>query len=191
MTDDAGKPVVLEYRGAEANPGWPEVFSPHGTEFLLIRAGADLPERCVKCNRPGSGRQVRVWLRWVDPGDRDGYRGTTVGPITLIVWIGFFIEGLIKQRVVRSGLSLCPKHRALRWTKLIAWLMVPLAGVLVFRFGLAAKSPATIMCAVIGFVVWLTTFEHRPRLLRVVGMENGYYIVTGAGESFRTSLPSQ
>src|SRR5688500_18152830 len=102
MTDPGGEPVVLEYRGPEGSGGGgavavlPPVLSPYGSGVVLIRAGADLPERCVKCNRPASGRAVRVLLRWVDPRDRDGYRGTTYGVVTLIVWLGYFIEGLFK-----------------------------------------------------------------------------------------------
>jgi len=155
MTEQPPEPVVLDYRGPDVTPGWPAVYSPWQTEFLLIRAGADLPERCVKCNLPAHGRPVRVRLRWVDPRERDGYRGTAYGLVALLVWIGFVIEGLFKQRVARTGVSLCRRHRALRWVKFLAWLTSPGVMFLVYRLGLAQKSPGLVMIAVIAFVAWL------------------------------------
>ena len=190
MSEQGPQSVVLDYRGPEVTPGWPAVYSPYQTEFLLIRAGADLPARCVKCNRPCAGRQSRVRLSWIDPGDRDGYRGMSLfAPLAFIVWIGFLIEGLFKRRSRTSGVSVCRRHQTLRWMKFAAWLLSPIAMVLLFRFGVAQHSPATVMAAVIGLLVWLAM--HRPRLLRVVGMENGYYIVTGAGQPFLRSLSQQ
>jgi hypothetical protein len=189
MNDGAGKPVVLDYRGpAETTAGWPAVYRPYQTEFLLIRAGADLPPRCLKCNRQAEGKPIRVRLSWIDPGDRDGYRGTTYGPVTLIVWIGFVIEGLFKRRMVISQVSLCRRHRVLRWVKFIAWLLSPLALVLIVQFGIAHRSATLAMAAVIGLLAWFLTFHYRPRLLRVVGMEKGYYITIGAGAAFLRSL---
>jgi hypothetical protein len=188
MNDGAGKSVVLDYRGpAEATPG-PPVYWPYQTEFLLVRGGADLPSRCIKCNVPAEGKPSRVRLCWIDSRDRDGYRGMTYGPVTLIVWIGYAIEGLFKRRTMASSVSLCRRHRMLQWIKFIMWLISPAALILVFRFGVAHHSPALVMFAVIGLVGWLVTMQNRPRLLRVVGMENGYYITTGAGAAFLRSL---
>jgi len=129
-----------------------------------------------------------VRLTWIDPRDRDGYRGTAYGPVALIVWIGFVIEGLFKRRTVVSQVSLCRRHRAMRWLKFIAWLLSPVALISIVKFGIAYRSAALTMAAVIGLLAWFLTFQYRPRLLRVVGMEKGYYITTGAGAAFLRSV---
>jgi hypothetical protein len=188
MSEQGPETVVLDYRGPEATPGWPAVYSPWRTEFLLIRASADLPPRCLICNRPAEGKPSRVRLTWIDPRDRDGYRGTAYGPVALIVWIGFVIEGLFKRRTVVSQVSLCRRHRAMRWLKFIAWLLSPVALISIVKFGIAYRSAALTMAAVIGLLAWFLTFQYRPRLLRVVGMEKGYYITTGAGAAFLRSV---
>jgi hypothetical protein len=60
---------------------------------------------------------------------------------------------------------------------------------LAFWLGLVVKSPRIATLAVAGFTGWLLALASwRPRLLRVVGIENGYYIVTGPGEPFRRSF---
>jgi hypothetical protein len=64
----------------------------------------------------------------------------------------------------------------------------PLALVLIVQFGIAHRSATLAMAAVIGLLAWFLTFQYRPRLLRVVGMEKGYYITIGAGAAFLRSL---
>jgi hypothetical protein len=129
----------------------------------------------------GSGGSIRA--------ERDGYRGVVYGPAAFVVWIGFVIEGLFKQRAATTAVWLCRRHRFTRWVTFAAWIAFPPAMALVFWLGLVIKSPGMATLAVAGFTGWLVALSSwRPRLLRVVGMENGYYIVTGPGEPFRRSL---
>src|SRR5438270_194993 len=89
MGEQHGNPApILQYAGPRRDPSAPEVLA-QGTEFLVVRHGAALPNRCIICNGAPDGAPKRVRLRWVAREARES-QGSPLkggGILRLIVWL--------------------------------------------------------------------------------------------------------
>jgi len=81
--------------------------------LLVIRKGAVLPDRCVKCNAPAEGYRLKRNLSWHQPA------------IYLTILAGiliYVIIAIIVQQKARVDIGLCVHHRSRRRLAIaIAW----------------------------------------------------------------------
>ena len=78
---------------------------------LVVRKGAELPDRCIKCNAPAGGYRYSRTLEWVKP----------IWLVTL--FLGLLLFALVYLIVRKKGkitVGLCEVHRRRR-TRAIAW----------------------------------------------------------------------
>jgi hypothetical protein len=81
---------------------------------LIVRKGAELPDRCVKCNAPAHGYRLRRSLSW---------HSSVWYLVVLINILLYVIVALIVRRTGKVAAGLCPRHRARRaWAIALGWL---------------------------------------------------------------------
>ena len=85
--------------------------------FLVLRKGAALPDRCVKCNAPAKGYRLKRKLTW---------------PLFTIV-----ILGNITQEA-RVDVGLCSRHRSRRMLGIAIAFALFLGGFMLFILGASA-----------------------------------------------------
>jgi hypothetical protein len=80
---------------------------------LVARKGAELPDRCIKCNAPAGGFRFKRNLSWHSPG----------WYIFLISPLIYIIVYLLVRRGAKITVGLCPSHRKKRaWAIALSWL---------------------------------------------------------------------
>ncbi|HEV2969220.1 MAG TPA: hypothetical protein VGY55_04460 [Pirellulales bacterium] len=130
---------------AQIVPG-DEVWQDRG--LLVLRKGAVLPDRCVKCNEPAEGYRLKRNLSWHHPA------------IYLTILAGvliYVIIALVIRQTARVEIGLCPRHRSRRNRSIaIAWLLfVGGIGVLVLGANDVGASRAAVLWT--GLVMLLTS----------------------------------
>lgn len=96
--------------------------------LLVMRKGAELPDRCLRCNAPAEGYRLKRKLSW---HRRFWY---------LIVFFNLFIYiivALIVRSTAKVAAPICPAHRSQRRRAIAVGWVVSLAGIGLFGFGLA------------------------------------------------------
>jgi hypothetical protein len=147
---------------------------------LVTSSVAVLPDRCVRCNRPAEGYQLRRTLYWHSPW---------LYLLVVQIWI-YVIVGLImrKKAIVTHGL--CPEHRASRATWLwISWGILLAGLVAAPALAIALDSGGPMMGMVVGIVVAAFTFRFKVATLRPARINREYAYLVGAGDEFLATLP--
>jgi uncharacterized membrane protein YgdD (TMEM256/DUF423 family) len=94
-----------------------------GTRLVVYSHGVSLPDRCVKCNAPANGFQLRRKLYWHPPA---WYL------LILVHLIIYFIVSLIIRKSAEVHVGLCETHQSRRRTMLITGWLLFAAGILGF-----------------------------------------------------------
>jgi hypothetical protein len=158
---------------------------------LLVRRGAELPGRCVKCNQPAAA-MVKVTLAQSESDTGTAVAGFLpyVGPIFRVMWL----VGQIRTRDAHGmHVGLCARHRVHRrvgYGLLAAAL--PVSG---FIFYVGARDdfavyPRLPVVAIVLFVLMLLVGWAMQRTLSVVNMDHRLLVLRGAGRPFLDSLPT-
>jgi hypothetical protein len=158
---------------------------------LLVRRGAALPERCIKCNEPAAA-MVKVTLAQSESDAGTAMAGFLpyVGGIFRIIWL----VGQIRTRDAHGmQVGLCARHRTHRWVGY--GILAAALPVSAFVFYLAAKDdfryyPRLPVVAIVVFVLMLLVGWAMQRTLSVVNMDHRLLVLRGAGQPFLDSLPT-
>ncbi len=86
---------------------------------LVIPHGAQLPDRCVKCNAPAQGFRLRRRLTWLHPA------------YLLLLFAGLIVYAIasaIASKSVEVQIGVCPKHRQQRLRAIVGGWALGLSG---------------------------------------------------------------
>jgi hypothetical protein len=130
-------------------------------KLLMVRKGAELPDRCLKCNAPAEGYRVSRNLSWLDP----------VWSLLILLACGpilYIVLFLILRSQGRVTAGLCPHHRtaharaiALGWAIALLGLGSLIAiGVLPDRF-----VPTAVIAAIVLVLAGLITGSVGSRVM--------------------------
>ena len=116
-------------------------------KFLVVRKGAELPDRCLKCNAPAEGYRFSRSLSWTKSAWMF---------LILVNVVVFLLVYFLVRKTARVTVGLCPRHRKAR-NRAIArgWLMA-LAGIVIVVAGAPLPEPGVIICAIGGFCLVIT-----------------------------------
>ena len=120
--------------------------------LLVMSKGAELPDRCLKCNEPANGWSLKRNLSW---HPQWYYLLFLISPILYI------IVALIVRKTAKTRIPLCPRHRgrrrriiALAWTLSLVGPLVLFAGAVgsdsVKGFAGETASSAVLMISIFG-----------------------------------------
>jgi hypothetical protein len=147
--------------------------------LVVVAQGAQLPDRCVRCNAPTEGGGVNRTFYWHAPG---------FYLFILLNLIIYAIVAMIVRKKIKLRVGLCPQHRVQRRNAILGtWLLVILGVVALFIavsegavFGWlgAALLLAAIIWGIVG-----------TRGLSPKRIQDDVALLRGAGDAFLDSLP--
>jgi hypothetical protein len=164
---------------SDPQPDTPEVW--RDGSFLVVRAGATLPDRCVKCNAPANGHTTECHFNVPKEKDVAGQLLPLVGPV----------DGLYRGLTARQGsarVGLCREHeRELRKMARVGTGLILLGLTLPF---LAFVVPTRDVCFAlvlvpIGFFLGMSSASP----VSAVRIERDWIWIRGASEIFLASVP--
>jgi hypothetical protein len=181
--DPYAAPQSTRIVGGPAFPGFGE---PQGgywrsERLLVMERGAELPERCVRCNSPAR-RRVAKTLYWHSPWLY----------LLLVAWLLYLVTALLVRKRARIAVPLCPEHLQRRRAAIIASWMAVLAGIVAFGVAMASGEDVAWLYMVgvlvlVGGVI-AAAFAHRILLPRRI--DDRHLWLKGAAPVFLNSLPS-
>lgn len=177
------RPVLDEPERGRAGRGQPSDEPTNAwTENELVvmpRFGAELPDRCVVCNRPTTYKLKRTF-QWHNPAY---YFLVCAG------WIVYLIVLLIVRKTATVYLGLCEAHEARRKNGLYILWGGLVAGLFFVFLGTSARTPLIMLIAVIGMTIAIFVGAMQARVVTVKKIDETHlYLVTGA--PFMLSLPT-
>lgn len=156
-------------------------------KLLILRAGHELPARCVCCNQPATPVSRARRLTWHTPW---------LYLLILLNIVLYIVVALLVRRSVKVYPALCPLHASRRrrghWTGL--GLLV--GGLLVLYAGVVNEAPAVELLreglfalGTIMLLGMLWVFARLPANLVAARIDRSEIRIRGAGEPFLASLP--
>lgn len=157
-------------------------------KLLILRAGHELPPRCVCCNLPATPAARPRRLTWHTPW---------LYPLILLNIILYIVVALLVRRSVKLHPALCPLHARQRrrghWTALGLFA----GGLLVLYTGVVNEAPAVPLLReglfLLGSLMvlgMLWVLARLPANLVAARIDRREIRIRGAGEPFLASLPA-
>jgi hypothetical protein len=156
--------------------------------YVVVRDGAKLPDRCIKCNAPAGDGRVTKRLSWDEPQN-----GLATGGLLPIVGVFFKIAWLFRKisqgrYYTTVSYCVCKKHRTQQMILFALMIGGIAAGVLLINFAVQKNNPAFIGAAaaalIIGALCGLGT-----KMLSIASPAQGGAELRGAGRAFLESMP--
>ena len=162
---------TFDKAGEEANGGvW------RSGKVLVLRRGANLPHRCLKCNAPATpGKPKKLyWHHWA---------------VYLLVFINiliYIIVGLLLRKTATVALPICDAHRRRRFRRVAGALLAAVAMVVLMAVG----EDALAAIGIAGLLIALLAAALLSRLTVPVRIDAEYVRLKGCGQEYLDSLPS-
>lgn len=184
---DKRPPPVLSHAGPARAPVQPAFWA--NGPFLVMRVDAELPGRCVTCNRP-TDTFVRKRLYWADTATEPA--GGAVRRLPLVgVFFAFqsmfrWLRDLRTFRTLVVSIPLCGWHRVKPQLLTVAACVTFPATLLLLRLPL--EGQLRLWVPVLGLMA-SATFWARARSVKAVHVGIGYVTLAGAGWDYLSTLP--
>jgi len=111
-------------------------------KVLVARKGAELPDRCLKCNAPADGYRFSRTLSWVRPAWLLLF---LISPLLLV------LVYLIVRRRAKVTVGLCEHHRRIRTRAIARGWLTALAGIATMISAAAVPDNLAPVAAIGGF----------------------------------------
>ncbi len=192
---DSSAPPILDYASSppgplENTPRLPE-RPPYWASgrFLVMRTDAELPMRCIKCNRPTRDR-IRKRLLWIDGEAVSERRGLRRAPFVSIAFSFIsLIQSLFDRHAVRTpavNVPLCRRHLVqVRLVNLLTYSVFPVTTLVLNVSPL--RSNWSVLGAVVSFCVSALLWT-RPRPVKAVHVGIGFATLAGVGPGYLNSV---
>ena len=149
--------------------------------LLVIRKGAELPDRCLKCDEPAEGYRLRRSLSWHPPG------WYLLILVTLILYI---IVALCVRWTAKIAAPFCPRHRAQRRNAILFGWLGALAGIGLIIFGVSSPDYAVSILVGVGlFLLSLIFGVVFSQLLVPKRIDANFIWLKKVGPKFLADLP--
>ena len=124
--------------------------------LLVVGHDAQLPDLCIKCNRPAGGRRMRFRLAWHPP---IAYVGLLLGLLP------FVLIAVVTQKKLTVHVGVCDEHLRKRRLGILVGFLAGLAGILLIVMGAIVNSGAV---AIVGLVVFVAAVLYGIVTSRIV-----------------------
>jgi hypothetical protein len=146
---------------------------------LVVRKGAMLPPRCVKCNEPAEGQPIRRNFTWHQP------------ILYLLILAGVLVYAIVALIVQEKGtvyLSLCKRHRERRL--IMGWSagVLCLGGLFLLVYSAMLESGLVAIAGAVALVAGLV-LAVMNQTLSAKRIDAHFLWLGGAGEGFLANFP--
>jgi hypothetical protein len=149
--------------------------------LLVMNRSALLPSRCVKCNAPTNGLSINRTLRGVD---------STFGWMRYIPYLRYiyWIARASSDKVAQVALGVCSSHHSNAKVTAIAAVVLRIAGLVLFVYGLHEGEP---LCLAGGLILAIvgSVLRGASTIVKVSRMDDYYIWLKGAHPSYLAVLP--
>jgi hypothetical protein len=163
----------VQYAGAGGGWAWRK------GNLLVMAIGAELPDRCVKCNRPADGFKLQRKLYW---------HPTWVVLMLCLNIIVYVVVAMVTRRKAVVFIPLCAEHQAARTRN--RWVcggsLVAMAASLALAIGV---GNGWLSLLVLGFLVAGMVFGMIAQTVGARFIDAQYVHISGVKHEFLTSLP--
>ena len=145
-------------------PPRPAIFQ-RGNQ-LAIQKGLTLPECCIKCGAPATGRPIKRNLQWHPPW---------VSVLILVAVLIYIIVAMVLRKTGTIYVHMCEEHRQRRKIiLLVGWITTP--GLLIggIAAGIYFENGGLAALGFLGFVVSLIVFLIIGKLVHVAEIDDQY-----------------
>jgi hypothetical protein len=152
-------------------------------DTLVVRKGAELPDRCIKCNAPAGGYRYRRTMEWFKPF------------WLLTLFCGVLVFAIIYLFVRWKGtvtVGLCELHRQRRIRAIALGWLLALAGIATFFIAGRASREVASYALVAGFALiigGLVAAMIGTRVLLPVKMDQDYIWLARVSPEYLAELP--
>lgn len=150
-------------------------------KYIVVPAGFDLPDRCVKCNAPAiapTKSRTLYWHHW-------GFYLLILINIVVYALIAFFA-----RKKVRVSPGLCERHKLRRTASLVAaWGGLAMIVVALLTSKQLASSDAVGWLCLVGLISIIAGVVG-ARILYATRIDASHARLGGSGRAFRESLPA-
>ncbi|HTL28338.1 MAG TPA: hypothetical protein VL282_03930 [Tepidisphaeraceae bacterium] len=156
--------------------------------LVVVRDGAQLPDRCIKCNASAAEGRVTKRLGWDEPQN-----GLAAGGLMPYIGVFFKIAWLVKKisqgrYYTTVSYCVCKKHRTQRMIMLGLMVLGIIAGVGLIDLAVQQKNPALIGAAAAAFIA-AAICGMSTGGLAIASPAQGGAELKGAGRAFLESMP--
>ncbi|HYL99178.1 MAG TPA: hypothetical protein VEZ90_09505 [Blastocatellia bacterium] len=181
-------PVVAPYAAAPQAPGANYIPDPRywiwrQGDNLIFYEGAQLPDRCIKCNEPTCGSRLDKKLSWVNP------LLALLCVLGLIGAIVYVIVASTTRKTAFVSIGFCQRH--LQWRR--TWMWIGWALLLVGFAGLVLaavfESWWTALAALVMLIASLVAAIVRARYVGLRKIENQYVWLKNVDQAYLAQFP--
>jgi hypothetical protein len=150
-------------------------------DILVMTQGAELPDRCVKCNEAAAAPTKDRTLYWHHPG---------IYALLLFNLIIYLVTAMIvrKKAVVAPGL--CQQHKQRRSrVLLLGWLGI-IVGLGMLVYGASNDGPGVMILGVLVCLVSIILCLILARIVYPKRIDKAFVRLKGCGEDFLNTLPA-
>ena len=150
-------------------------------KYLVMHRDCQLPDRCVKCNKPATGYRLKRNLTWHTPW---------LYLLFIAAWLIYLIVAAIVSKKARIQIGLCEEHRGIRQRDIIiTWILV-LSGI--FSLGAATVMNPTWVYGLSGLGLLLVALIYgiwRVPMVQPKRIDEQHVWLHGVSEEFMAELP--
>jgi hypothetical protein len=147
---------------------------------MVVSKGAQLPDRCVKCNAPAQEPKLKKKLSWHHPA---------IYLLILVALLIYFVVAMILRKTATVELGLCEEHKAKHRRNIIAtWLLVGL-GVLGFVTALVVEDSNFILLGILLILAGIIYGSVTLRILTPAKIDDRFAWLKGVNKDYLDELP--
>jgi hypothetical protein len=154
---------------------------------LVVKDGASLPDRCIKCNAPAADR--RRTKRFAYNEDTTGPGAARMIPIVgRLLWIIWLIQQMASRQYVTVSFCVCKAHQTKRLIMIVVMALGMLAGIGLIAAAIGNQDATLGIVGGVVFIVGAVCGTASGLLSVANGLHNGAEL-TGCGRPFLESMP--
>jgi hypothetical protein len=149
-------------------------------DTLIVSKGAELPDRCVKCNAPAPGPRLKKTFSWHHPA---------IYLLILVALLIYFVVAMVLRKKATVGLGLCSEHMAKHGKSvLISWLLIAF-GVGAFLLPILGADNIFMLLGVLLLLAGAIYALVTVRIVSVVKIDDQFARLKGFNKDYLDELP--
>lgn len=150
-------------------------------KYLVMHKDCQLPDRCVKCNKPAAGYRLKRNLTWHTPW---------LYLLLVAAWLIYLIVAAIVSKKARIQIGLCDEHRGIRQRDIIiTWIFV-LSGIFSLGAGIVMKPGWVYALSGLGLLLVAIIYGVcRVPMVQPKRIDEQHVWLHGVSEEFMAELP--